>query len=340
MAARNQAAWLKSKGAPDLVVAEAPYSHPSADEIVIRNKAVGINPGEISVQKLGVRVIGYPSILGSEVAGVVEEVGAALASVFQPGDRVFGRANRMVANKYAGYQKYVVLRPPLLAKIPDHIKFTEAVVLPVGMTTAASCLFESATLGLEMPPGSGGQGKTLLIWGASSAIGLAGVQLAVAAGYEVYGISSRHNHELVKSVGAISCYDRHSGSVVDEIVADLRGKDVVGAYDAISQKETTIALCDILHRSGGRKLIAAVLPVQDHAKHDVVIRTNFEVNVEKSGVGQHIWQNFLEPGLASGVIQCKPDADIIGSSLSDIQKGLNLLAQGVSAKKIVVTLDE
>ncbi|OAP57402.1 hypothetical protein AYL99_08140 [Fonsecaea erecta] len=339
MAPRNHAAWLKSKGAAELVVEEAPYSHPSAYEIVIQNKAVGINPGEVSVQKLGVRVNGYPSILGSEVAGIVEEVGSGLTSVFKPGDRVVARANRMVANKYAGYQEYVVLSPPLLARIPDHIKFTEAVVLPVGMTTASSCLFDSTTLGLEMPPGSGGQGKTLLIWGASSAIGLAGVQLAAAAGYEVFGVASRHNHELVKSVGATRCYDRHSVNVVDEIVADLKGKEIVGAYDAISQKETTTALCEILHRSGGRKLIAAVLPVEDYVKHDVVIKTNFTVNVEKSGIGQHIWQDFLEPGLASGAVQCKPDAEVVGSSLDDIQKGLNLLAKGVSAKKIVVTLD-
>src|ERR1700744_705903 len=128
----NHAAWLKSKESPVLVVDEAPYSAPGPDELVIRNKAVGINPVDVLIQKIGILIKGYPTIIGSDVAGVVEEVGSQLASTFKPGDRVFGRANRLAGEKYAGYQEYVVLSTPLVAKVPDQVKFTQAVVLPVG----------------------------------------------------------------------------------------------------------------------------------------------------------------------------------------------------------------
>lgn len=142
----------------------------------------------------------YLAILGCDAAGIVEEVGSDLASMFEPGDRVIGQAGALQDYKYSAFQDYVVLEMPLLAKILDKAKFSDAVMLPLGVRTAASCLFEPEMLGLELPPGRAGHGKTLLVWGASSSVGSCGVQLATAAGYEVFAVASERNHSFVRSI--------------------------------------------------------------------------------------------------------------------------------------------
>lgn len=195
------------------------------------------------------------------------------------------------------------------------------------------------TLGLELPRSQAGQGKTLLIWGASSSIGSCGVQLGAAAGYEVFAIASMRNHDLLKSIGATECFDYHNTDLVSDIVRRLRGRNIVGAYDAISQPSTIRTLSKILYQCEGRKLIAAIAPgAEAHAKHDVSVKTNFGTDVSKSGIGARIWHEFLPLALAAGEFQYRPSAAVVGHGLESVQKAINLLAQGVSAKKLVVTL--
>jgi len=165
---------------------------------------------------------------------------------------------------------------PLIANIPDNASFTDATVLPLGIQTAASCLFHDSTLALEMPPSQGGMGKTLLIWGASSSVGSCGVQLATIAGYEMFGVASQKNHALVKSLGAKQAFDYNDPNFLDDIVAALEGKSSVGAFDAISQETTLHTICEILHQSGGKKLITGIAPgIESLMKHDVTINNNF-----------------------------------------------------------------
>lgn len=176
MAPQNTAAWLMEKQDTTLVVSDASYNKPSADEIVIKTKAVAINPADFIIQKMGILIETYPAILGCDVAGVVEEVGSSVQE-FQPGDRVIGQTNPLSGgnNKYSGFQQYVVLKMPLIAKIPPTAIWTDATVLPLGINTAASCLFHHDTLALEMPPSQSTKHETLLIWGASSSVGSCGV---------------------------------------------------------------------------------------------------------------------------------------------------------------------
>jgi NADPH:quinone reductase-like Zn-dependent oxidoreductase len=340
MPPQNRAAWLMAKHDGVQVVNNAPYNKPEADELVIKTMAVAINPADVYIQKLGIIIDTYPAILGCDAAGIVEEVGSAIED-FKPGDRVLGMAKPKAAGiyKYSGFQQYTVLQMPQIAKIPDNANFTDAAVLPLGLSTATSCLFEESILGLELPPGQGGKGKTVLIWGASSSVGSCGVQLAAAAGYEVIAVASEKNHPLVKSLGAKQAFDQSDSNIVDNIVAVLKDKTCVGAFDAISKKETLNVLCDILHESGARKFVASVAPgAESLAKNDVTIKNNLHCAHGTSHVNKHIWRVFLEPALASGAFLYKPQADIVGNGLEDVQKGCDLLAQGVSAKKLVIAL--
>lgn len=292
------------------------------------------------IQKLGIIIDTYPAILGCDVAGVVEGVGSNVEG-FKIGDRVIGITQPLPGGtyKYAGFQDYSVLKLPQIAKIPNNISFTDGTVLPLGILASSSCLFHEETLALDMPPTQAGKGKTLLIWGASSSLGCCGVQLATAAGYEVFGVCSKRNHSLVKSLGAAQVFDQADPSIVNSIVAALRDRTSVGAFDAISKEETLAALCEILCKANGKLFIASVLPgAEQYATHGITIKSNMSCTKPITPVSNQIWRVFLEPALASGRFKCAPPADVVGQGLESIQKGCDTLSQGVSAKKVVITL--
>ena len=90
----NQAAWLSSKSARPLEVKSAPYTPPGANEIVVKNHAVAINPLDYLKQLAGNIMfswIKYPFVMGSDLAGEVFELGEGVTR-FHVGDRVVGHA--------------------------------------------------------------------------------------------------------------------------------------------------------------------------------------------------------------------------------------------------------
>ncbi|OAL33189.1 hypothetical protein AYO20_07506 [Fonsecaea nubica] len=370
----NIAALLPSPKAPALTVSPAPYSPPSPGEVVIRAHSVAINPADWAIQRLGILISeedGYPCILGCDVAGEVVELpqeGQAdeRVSKLRIGDRVIGQTSPLRVKDwkdselneddleqwrgkkvyaYSSFQTYVVLPSPFVAKIPDSMTYEEAAVLPLGVTTAASCLFPEVMLGLDMPPMKGTavkNSKTLVVWGASSSVGSCGVQLAALAGYTVVGVCSQRNHDMVRSLGAEECFDQGDPNIVESVISYLKsqGQEVVGAYDAISTSPTLQPLCEILHGCGGRKFIASVFPgAEQHAKHDVSIVTNLAtVGDFATGLAPAIW-SWLETALEDHRMQCMPPPELMGTGLESVQAAMDELAGGtVSGRKLVVRL--
>lgn len=85
----NQAAWLNEPKANPLKVEDAPLPEAGADEVVIKNSAVAVNPVDWKIQDSGYFIKDYPNVLGTDVAGEVIEVGANVSHV-KKGDRVLG----------------------------------------------------------------------------------------------------------------------------------------------------------------------------------------------------------------------------------------------------------
>ncbi|KAI9745721.1 MAG: hypothetical protein M1818_001257 [Claussenomyces sp. TS43310] len=220
----------------------------------------------------------------------------------------------------------VVLRTPTVAKIPKHVTYEDATVLPLGINTAATCMFMDETLGLKWPFSDGSKhsrGKTVLIWGASSSVGSCGVQLATHAGYEVVGVASKRNHEMVKSLGANSCFDQSSSTLADDILKSLKGKAVVGAYDAIANGTTLSTLCEILDQSGEKKLVVAVTPgAEEKATRAVKIVTNFASAWGDSDVLKAIWQ-WVAEAMEDDAIKYMPHSEVVGKGLEDQQKAVD-----------------
>ena len=152
----NSAAYLTAPYA-DLTVADAPYTSAGAGELVIRARAVAVNPLDEIKQSTGNVMYGWlpsPAVLGEDVAGEVVEVGAGVSG-FTVGDRVIAYAVGMEKNRNhaaeGAFQLFSVVQAQLTARIPDELSFESAVVLPLAISTAASALFQNDQLGLRHP---------------------------------------------------------------------------------------------------------------------------------------------------------------------------------------------
>jgi NADPH:quinone reductase-like Zn-dependent oxidoreductase len=259
----NTAAWSVSPRAR-LEVGPAPYTPPSEGEVVIRSRAVAINPVDWALASLpfiSKQVAPWmkrPAVLGEDVAGEIAEVGAGV-SRFKLGDRVVafaagGNQNRNRAAEGA-FQTYVVALAHMASPIPDSLSFEDAAVLPLGLSTAACGLFQKDFLALRHPSADARPtGKTLLIWGGSTSVGCNAIQLAANAGYEVFTTASPHNANYLMSLGAAQVFDYPRKGVVEEIVKAFQGRTIAGAL-AIATGSTGPCL-DIVRRSEGDKFVA------------------------------------------------------------------------------------
>lgn len=346
MAPRNRASWLKEKQSPQNVVDDAPYTEPSTNELVIKATATAINPADFMIQKLGILINEYPAILGCDVAGEVVQVHPSLEDQFKIGDRVVGSAQPLRPKGdcycYSAFQEYVVLQAPCIAKIPTGVSYKDAVVLPLGFNTAASCLFTAETLelpGPKIPMPEHGVNGHFIVWGASSSVGACAVQLATAAGYAVVGVGSTKNHGMIQDAGAVKAFDQSNANIVQDIAESLKGKEVAGAFLAVNSEDALKCMCNILDIVGGKKFISSVVPGSEAwATAGVKVTTNF-----MSGAGSRlkcqgvVWP-WLNEAMERGDMKYLPKPEVVGNGLGDIQKACDLLEKGVSAKKLVVLI--
>ncbi|KAG6362918.1 hypothetical protein INS49_008013 [Diaporthe citri] len=322
----NYAAWIPSHGA-QLEVADAPFPADIADdEVVIKNKAVAVNPVDWKIQSAPEPIfdIKYPYILGSDVAGEVVGAGAAVRHL-KKGDRVIGHA----------LGPHVRRRPAVtVARIPETIPFEQAVVLPLSVSTAAAGLYLKDTLGLQVPsPPSNGAGtglekqtkkkETLLLWGGSSSVGSSVVQLAVASGYDVVATASPANYGYVKSLGATYVLDYHNPDIIPILTGLLRAAAVVGAL------------------GGGRVASVGAAPEDAGGKGKgvAVVRIGAANLVAREPeVAQAIWGEYVPAALEAGTLVPRPRELVVGRGLYFVQSGLDTNKAGVSAAKVVITL--
>jgi NADPH:quinone reductase-like Zn-dependent oxidoreductase len=369
----NKALWLVQKRGV-LELRSAPYTPPRANEIVIRNHAIAVNPLDRLMPSMGGFVmpwLTYPAIIGTDVAGEVVEVGSDVTR-FAIGDRVLGHAAGIEKSRNntaeGAFQTYSVLLARMVSPIPDTMTYESASVLPLGLSTAACALFQPDFLALPPPslhpePAN----KTILIWGGSTSVGSNAIQLAVAAGYKVVTTSSPHNFEYVRQLGATDVFDYRSQSVIADICRRLEGLRMAGAI-AIGAGSTA-ACIDILGKCVGSRFIAVATPP---ASFDAVpagpgrlprlipaivrmlvgsisvviksrrsgVRTKFIWGgaLIDNDVGPMIYQRFLPEALAQGRYVAAPGPTVVGHGIEAIPLALDLHSKGVSARKLVITL--
>ncbi|KAI0129812.1 chaperonin 10-like protein [Xylariales sp. AK1849] len=347
---RNRAAWLTEPKARPLKVDEAPVPTPQSDEVVIKVRAVALNPADPAIQALGILIKpeNYPYLLGLDVAGVVTAVGPENTR-FKEGDRVTAAAMAFTKldMKYGGFQEYMVGVEPFIAKIPDHVSFNEGCVLPLGLCTAAYSLFMKHCLALDFPkigtkPNE--KGKILLVWGGSSSVGACAIQAAKSAGYAVAATASAKNFGLLEEMGVDYMFDYAGSDAVEAIISGLKDKgELAGIFCAIIAADTIISCTDIAKRLKGRKHVGTVIPpgmpFPEGVSEGVELSISASIEMDTE-VAKGIWVDWLADALADGSMKCRPNPEVIGKGLEKLQDAVDVLAEGVSAMKIVVELSK
>ena len=199
---------------------------PADDEVLIRVRATTMNRNDCawrSAHPFFMRAFGgvlrpKHRILGTEVAGEVEAVGASV-SEFAVGDRVFG-AKAYLDEGFGAHAEYVCMRAAgALAHMPAGASFEEMAPVSDGGLCALA----------GIRGGDIRAGRTVVVYGASGSIGTSAVQLAKHFGADVTAVCGAENLELARSLGADDVLDYRSqdftrkGTTYD-VVYDAVGK--------------------------------------------------------------------------------------------------------------------
>lgn len=206
--------FLRVGGPEQQGFVEVPEPVPGPDELLVRVRAAGVNPGDWRMREGSYGVDG-PAVLGREVAGTVLAVGAGVAG-FSPGDEVFGGCPGMLG----GWAPRALVTASFAAHRPDGVSPERAAVLPVAAGTAHDTLENLRC----------GPGGTLLVNGAGGGVGVALVQLARLRGLDVVGAASPAKHPLLTRLGARPV--AYGDGVADRIRAAAPG-GIDGALDLV-----------------------------------------------------------------------------------------------------------
>jgi NADPH:quinone reductase-like Zn-dependent oxidoreductase len=208
---------------------------PSEDEVLVKIHATTVNRTDCGLRSAKPFIVRFFTglrrpkrrILGMELAGEVEAVGAAVTE-FEVGDRVFG------VRGAGAHAEFICARESApLAHMPAGMAFEEAAAVCDGACIALSCL-----RGADLR-----EGRSILVYGASGSVGTAAVQLAKYFGADGTAVCNTKNIELVRSLGA--------DKVIDYLEEDFtkNGETYDIVFDAVGKH--SFRRCRGSLRSGG-----------------------------------------------------------------------------------------
>ncbi|KAK3361938.1 chaperonin 10-like protein [Lasiosphaeria ovina] len=332
---------LVSKG-PEVQVVDSPVPSPNDDQVLIRVVVSGSNPKDWKMAEWFRKA---PSNEGDDIAGVVERVGANVFE-FKPGDRV--AAFHEMATPHGSYAEYAVAWAHTTFHIPHETTFEEAAALPLAAMTAAVGLY--ARLGLPqplVPRSDDAPPLPLIIYGASSAVGIYAVQLA-----------RRSNiHPLICVAGRARDYvsgflDKARGDIVvdyrdgdDAVVAGIlaavpEGQKLMYALDAVSEGSSPANLARVLDAGGGAQATFVLYGRQDLPEHIAQsVTTVGSVHKDLKDFG-YVYYRYFARGLQEGWFKGQR-TQVVPGGLSGIETALkDLKAGNASAVKYVFRIAE
>lgn len=233
-------------GVENLRTEDLPVPKVGDHEVLIRVKAIGINPVDAFVRRMP-EAAGFilktdpaerPVIIGWDIAGVVTETGKSV-SEFRKGDEVFGMVNFPGHGK--AYAEYVAAPAGQLALKPANVSFESAAAATLAALTAWQAL---VTYGKTQ------KGEKVLIHGAGGGVGHYAVQIARHLGAHAIGTSSAGKRDFVLSLGAAEHIDHASKKFEEEVkdadlVLDSVGGDhVERSVDSLKDGGRLVSLLD------------------------------------------------------------------------------------------------
>lgn len=208
-------------GGPDvLTIVDAPTPQPLPTEVLVRVKAIGLNPLEARLRAGEFPLIGKPPFtLGWDISGVVEE--SPQTWRFRPGDEVFGMPLfPRAANAYA---EFVAAPASHLVRKPESLSHVEASALPIVGLTAWQGLVDL---------GEVKEGDRVLVHGGGGGVGHVAIQIAKSRGAHVITTAGARKREFVEGFGADEVIDYTAVDFAEavrdvDVVLDTIGGDSV-----------------------------------------------------------------------------------------------------------------
>src|SRR5436305_1442859 len=162
--------YLPIEDPESLVDVEVPKPEARGRDLLVRVRAVSVNPVDTKVRAPKEQVEVQPRILGWDAAGVVEAVGEAV-SLFSPGDEVY----------YAGSivrpgcdSEYHLVDERIVGRKPRNLSFEESAAMPLTTLTAWEVLFDR----MAVPRAGEGPAASVLIIGGAGGVGSVAIQIA------------------------------------------------------------------------------------------------------------------------------------------------------------------
>jgi NADPH:quinone reductase-like Zn-dependent oxidoreductase len=208
-------------GTTDVLQAtEQPAPIINADQVLVKVKAFSINPMDWKIRKGEMKLMSgskFPKYTGTEFAGIVEEIGAAVTSV-KKGDEVFGVVKNMMKDGVSA--EYVAVTSSLIWKKPSGISFAQAASIPVVGTAAVTALEKMGNINAQ---------TSILVNGATGGFGMFLLQLLKQKGANVTAVVGSVATEFAKKWGANAVIDYTKENVLSQsdkydIIIDLSGK--------------------------------------------------------------------------------------------------------------------
>jgi NADPH2:quinone reductase len=205
-----------------LVMRDIAQPKPKSNEVLVKVRAAALNRADLAVAR------GLPhgpnsgvgAQVGIEWAGEVVETGADVQGGYKPGDRVMCSGN-------GGYAEYAVSDFGRVNAIPAGMSFEQAATLPVSLITLHNALVTAGRLQVS---------ETVMIQGASSGVGLMGLQIAKLRGAKlVIGTSTNDARRVrLKEFGADLALDTRDPAWPDQVLKATDGKGVNLTVDMLS----------------------------------------------------------------------------------------------------------
>ena len=230
---------------------------PSTGEVRVRVLAAGVNPIDAFIrQGFLKRPVPLPTILGGDVSGFVDAVGAGVTG-FSVGDAVYG-----VIGRTGAYAEYVVAPAAVFAPKPATLDHVHAAAVPLAALTAWQMVFELAELRA---------GQRVLVHAAAGGVGGFAVQLAKQVGATVMATAREENASYVRELGADHVIDYRAFRFEDvaremDLVLDLVGGETQHrSWSVLKRGGMLVTACDQplferAHVAGARSLRVSVRP--------------------------------------------------------------------------------
>ncbi|MFE9329144.1 NADP-dependent oxidoreductase [Streptomyces sp. NPDC006925] len=302
----------ESFGGPEVLrTVETDRPVPLGGEVLVRVRAVGVNPVDVAVRAGALPLLGEPPFgVGWDLSGTVEE--AAPGARFQPGDEVFGMP--FFPRAAGGYAQYAAAPSRQVARKPAALDHVHAAAVPLAGLTAWQGLVDAARIE---------EGQRVLIHRAAGGVGHLAVQIAKARGAHVIGLASAAKHDFVRGLGADEVID-HRTTDFTEVTGDL---DVVLDSNADGLRSLSVL------RPGG-----TLVTIMEHwnrelaAKVEAAGRTFAGVSVEPDHASLEALARLIDAGrVRPRIARTFPMAEAAAAH--------ELVGSGQVQGKVVLTVD-